>query len=194
MSKLDKPERIRLTALKLFVAYGFHGTPTSRIASEAGVSNGTLFHYFKTKDDLVVALYTAIKEELNQYLAEKISETTVLKEKFRNLFRYSLEWAMENRDAFYFIQQFHFSPHLGLVPDGAIRKQSEMHRTLFQDAWDAEVLKPLPLDLLIMLSVNQINGFFQYMTAQTVPVENQQQRIDAVFELTWTMIANPENP
>ena len=194
MSKLDKPEKILATALKLFVAYGFHGTPTSRIASEAGVSNGTLFHYFKTKDELVVALYTAMKGELNQYLAEKVNETGDVKEKFRNLFRYSLAWALENRDAFYFIQQFYFSPHLGLVPDEEIRKQSEMHRTLFQDARDAKVLKPLPLDLLVTLSVNQINGLFQYLTAQTVPIENQQQRIDDVFELTWTMIANPEKP
>ena len=58
MNKLDKPEKILSTALKLFVAYGFHGTPTSKIASEAGVSNGTLFHYFKTKDELVVASST----------------------------------------------------------------------------------------------------------------------------------------
>ncbi|WP_421828857.1 TetR/AcrR family transcriptional regulator [Larkinella sp.] len=194
MSKLDKPEKILAIALKLFVAYGFHGTPTSKIASEAGVSNGTLFHYFKTKDELVVALYTAIKEELNQYLAEKVNETGDVKEKFRNLFRHSLEWALENRDAFYFIQQFHFSPHLGLVPDEAIRKQSEKHRNLFQEAHDAKVLKPLPPDLLMMLSINQINGLFQYLTAQTVPAENQQNHINDVFELTWTMIANPEKP
>jgi AcrR family transcriptional regulator len=38
-------------ALQLFVAFGFHGTPTSRIAAQAGVSNGTLFHYYKTKQN-----------------------------------------------------------------------------------------------------------------------------------------------
>lgn len=192
MSKFDKPEKILATALRLFVHSGFHGTPTSKIASEAGVSNGTLFHYFKTKDELVVALYTSIKGELNQHLAAKISETDAFKEKFRKLFLYSVEWAVANRDAFYFLQQFHFSPHLGLVPADVIQQQTELHRNLIQEAWSAKVLKPLPLDLIDSLFVQQINGLYHYLTTHSEPVESQQKWINAVYELTWTLIANPE--
>ncbi|RRB10551.1 TetR/AcrR family transcriptional regulator [Larkinella knui] len=189
---MDKPEKILATALRLFVASGFHGTPTSKIASEAGVSNGTLFHYFKTKDELVVALYSSIKAELNQYVAAKINEAEAVKEKFRNLFRCSVEWALENKEAFYFIQQFHFSPHLGLVPEEEIRKQTELHTSLLQDAWHAKILKPLPVDLIAALTGNQINGMYQYLTVHAVPADDQRKLIDEVFELTWTMIANPE--
>jgi AcrR family transcriptional regulator len=39
---LDKKEEILKTALKLFVEFGFHATPTSKIAKEAGIANGTL--------------------------------------------------------------------------------------------------------------------------------------------------------
>ena len=62
---MDKRQQILDAALKLFVEYGFHGTPTSLIAKEAGVANGTLFHYFSTKDELVVALYSSIKSRMS---------------------------------------------------------------------------------------------------------------------------------
>ncbi|GAB3931142.1 TetR/AcrR family transcriptional regulator [Larkinella terrae] len=192
MNKFDKPEKILATALKLFVEYGFHGTPTSKIASEAGVSNGTLFHYFKTKDELVVALYTSLKSELSHFLIAKISETEVIKEKFRKLFTCSVEWAVENRDAFYFLQQFHFSPHRGLVSTEEIQQHSEIHLTLLQDARRAKVLKPLPPELIASLFLQQINGLYQYLTTHAEPVEKQQKWINDVFELTWTMISNPE--
>jgi AcrR family transcriptional regulator len=42
---MDKQQEILSAALQLFVANGFHGTATSKIAKEAGVANGTLFHY-----------------------------------------------------------------------------------------------------------------------------------------------------
>ena len=52
------------TALRLFTRYGVDATPTSRISKEAGVSTGTLFHYFPDKDNLVGALYISIKKEM----------------------------------------------------------------------------------------------------------------------------------
>ncbi len=36
----------------------------SKIAKEAWISNGTLFHYFMTKLELVVVLYVYIKSKL----------------------------------------------------------------------------------------------------------------------------------
>ena len=67
---MDKRKQILDAALKLFVELGFHGTPTSMIAKEAGVANGTLFHYFATKDELVIALYVAIKNQMAGHITE----------------------------------------------------------------------------------------------------------------------------
>ena len=55
-------EKILDTALRLFTLYGVDATPTSRISKEAGVSTGTLFHYFPDKDKLVGALYLLDQE------------------------------------------------------------------------------------------------------------------------------------
>ena len=49
----EKEQKILDTSLKLFVERGFHGTSTAEIAKTAGVATGTLFHYFKTKEELI---------------------------------------------------------------------------------------------------------------------------------------------
>ena len=58
---MEKVDKILEAALQLFTSKGFHGTPTSEIAKTAGVANGTLFHYFKTKEELINNLYLHVK-------------------------------------------------------------------------------------------------------------------------------------
>jgi len=43
-------------ALELFCEHGYAGTSTRRIAEKAGVTEGLVFHYFGTKDALLVEL------------------------------------------------------------------------------------------------------------------------------------------
>lgn len=45
-------------ALNHFIRYGFYGTSTRKIAEEAGISSGLMFHYFPNK----LALYEALVE------------------------------------------------------------------------------------------------------------------------------------
>ncbi len=45
-------------ALSHFIRYGFYGTSTRKIAEEAGISSGLMFHYFPNK----LALYEALVE------------------------------------------------------------------------------------------------------------------------------------
>ena len=49
----EKKQSILDASLKLFVENGFHGTSTAEIAKTAEVATGTLFHYFKTKEELI---------------------------------------------------------------------------------------------------------------------------------------------
>lgn len=53
----QKRERILKGALKAFAKKGFYNTRISEIASEAGVADGTIYLYFKNKDDLLISLF-----------------------------------------------------------------------------------------------------------------------------------------
>src|SRR5580698_7684700 len=49
-------QQILEAALRCFSRDGFHNTTTADIVRESGVSQGTLYLYFATKDEIIVAL------------------------------------------------------------------------------------------------------------------------------------------
>jgi AcrR family transcriptional regulator len=56
-SKLEKLDRIRVAAHRLFGRQGFAATTTKQIASAADIGSGTLFLYAPTKEDLLVLIF-----------------------------------------------------------------------------------------------------------------------------------------
>lgn len=52
-----KRERLIIAAVKVFAQKGFHATKMQDIADLADVGKGTLYEYFKTKDELFLAVY-----------------------------------------------------------------------------------------------------------------------------------------
>ena len=66
----DKRKAILDAALKVFATHGITNAPTSAISREAGVAEGTLFTYFKTKNDLMNALYLELRMEFSRYLTD----------------------------------------------------------------------------------------------------------------------------
>ncbi|MPZ82919.1 MAG: TetR family transcriptional regulator [Actinophytocola sp.] len=64
--KSDDPsarERILAAAEELFAESGFDATPTSRIATRAGVPKGLVHYYFQHKPDLLTALVARLPDE-----------------------------------------------------------------------------------------------------------------------------------
>ena len=53
----DKSERILKAAVRVFARKGFYATRVSEIAKAAGVADGTIYLYFKNKDDLLISLF-----------------------------------------------------------------------------------------------------------------------------------------
>lgn len=53
----DKYQRIIEAGIKVFARKGFHSARVSEIASEAGVADGTIYIYFKNKDELLIKVF-----------------------------------------------------------------------------------------------------------------------------------------
>ena len=64
----DKRERILASALRVFASKGFFGTKVSDVAAAAGVADGTIYLYFKSKDDLLISLFEEQMERVNAEL------------------------------------------------------------------------------------------------------------------------------
>ncbi len=57
MSTPDKRRRILDGAVKVFSLHGFYNSKVSQIAREAGVADGTIYLYFKSKEDILIQVF-----------------------------------------------------------------------------------------------------------------------------------------
>ena len=83
----DKRERILDAAERVFAQHGFFAARVSEIAKEAGVADGTIYLYFKSKDEVLISLFESRMERFNQLLSEAIPTSASPTEKLLTLIR-----------------------------------------------------------------------------------------------------------
>jgi TetR/AcrR family fatty acid metabolism transcriptional regulator len=57
MADREKPQQIIDAAIRVFARNGYYNSRVSDIAREAGVASGTIYLYFRTKDEILVTLF-----------------------------------------------------------------------------------------------------------------------------------------
>lgn len=136
----DKRAAIVNTAIRLFTSRGFYGTPTSMIAQESGVSNGTLFRYFPTKEILINSVYYDIKGRLGRDLSTGVNDEKTIEDKARRIWGNMVRWGANNPNEFLFIEQFSASPFITMIPEEEVMKDYTIIVEVFN-----EVIKKGPL-------------------------------------------------
>ncbi len=101
----DKYRAIIEAAVEVFAARGFWDTPTSLISKTAGIADGTLFTYFKTKDDLISEVYLDIKRELAHELMAGLANHDSVQDKMRHVWNHYIAWGVQHPDRFKVLEQ-----------------------------------------------------------------------------------------
>jgi len=70
----DKRERILAAAERIFARHGFFAARVSEVAKEAGVADGTIYLYFKSKDDLLISVFENRMAHVNDQLRTAIAD------------------------------------------------------------------------------------------------------------------------
>ena len=81
----DKPQQIIEAAVRVFARKGYYNSRVSDIAREAGIAAGTIYLYFKTKDDILVTLFRDKMAEFVGALRKAIAEEPDAASKVRRL-------------------------------------------------------------------------------------------------------------
>jgi TetR/AcrR family fatty acid metabolism transcriptional regulator len=83
----DKPQQIIEAAVRVFARRGYYNSRVSDIAREAGIAAGTIYLYFKTKDDILVTLFRDKMAEFVDSLRKAIAGERDAASKVRTLVR-----------------------------------------------------------------------------------------------------------
>ena len=83
----EKRRTIIFAGITEFANYGYENSSTNRIVKEAGISKGSLFKYFSTKEDFYFYVLDVTANELISDLKEKVNDLS--KELFQRIIEYS---------------------------------------------------------------------------------------------------------
>lgn len=148
----DKRTAILDAALDLFVERGYHGTAVPAVAERAGVGAGTIYRYFKNKEDLVNTLYRQSKQELATHVLVGIPPTGAPREQFHQLWRRLALYWRKNPKVFAFLELHH---HASYLDDDSRLIESRVLdlTTAFVSRLQAQmVVKPIsPMALMIIV-------------------------------------------
>ena len=67
----EKPQQIIDAAIRVFARTGYYSSRVSDIAREAGIASGTIYLYFKTKEEILVTLF---REKMAGFVAQQRRE------------------------------------------------------------------------------------------------------------------------
>jgi TetR/AcrR family fatty acid metabolism transcriptional regulator len=130
-SKNNKYHLILEAAVKVFARQGFYQSTVAQIAREAGVADGTIYLYFKNKDDILVQFFSyRTKQVFDRFRAEvKKAENSL--DKLRNLIRRHLTEFQRDRDmAVVYLVETHQNSRLA---ESQIKEMSQMYQNLISE-------------------------------------------------------------
>lgn len=151
MADPDKRTAILDAALDLFVDRGYHGTAVPAIAEHAGVGAGTIYRYFKSKEELVNALYRHWKQMLAGQVLARLAPGAPPREQFHQLWVGLAHFLRKHPKVFAFLELHHHASYLD-EDSRAIESRVLDLATSFVARLQAEkVVKPIPAIALMII-------------------------------------------
>jgi TetR/AcrR family fatty acid metabolism transcriptional regulator len=93
-----KYEAILRSAIKVFAKNGFFNSKVADVASEAGVADGTVYLYFKNKDDILVSIFDHVTDQALARGRARLAKIDQPLEKLRRIVEGHLELFAGDRD------------------------------------------------------------------------------------------------
>ncbi len=184
----DKKEAIYWASVKLLHENGFHSTPMSMIAKEANVAAGTIYLYYKNKDDLLNNLYLEIKKKYSASLMEGVSDSIPVRDAFEMVWRNSVKFKQNHKAEFNVMEQFRNSPFIKFETVEEGLKIFEPFIKLVEKAKREKIVKEIPPEVFYALFFAPAGELVK--TCQRNKVELEEELIAAAFQGCWDAVKN----
>jgi TetR/AcrR family fatty acid metabolism transcriptional regulator len=155
----NKRERIIAAAAKLFGDKDYHDTTTAKIAESAGVAAGTIYIYFRSKEELLVAVFEEFLGKHMDRLREGVEREKTPRDKLMRLLVLGLQLMQDNPDsARIFLSQLRQSTKMITV---VVKRSSRAYKDIIEDVLAEGVRTGLCRDVNVPAAASMLFGAFQ---------------------------------
>ena len=188
MKKSKKKQAIVDAAIKVLARRGYNDTTVSHIAKEAGVADGTLYLYFKNKEDLLVKIFDEITEEFIEEGLQILAQVSSPLERLAAIAHLHLQKLGANEDlaCIYQIELRHNARHMKMFSTTKLRKYFSIIEGVIKEAQEQGLLRP---ELNPWLTAKILFGALDEMATNWV-LRKKDYQLDKMAQPTLDVLLN----
>lgn len=184
--KKSKSELIINIAQKLFAQFGFKKTTVDEIAHSAHITKSSIYHYFRSKEDIFRIVVEKESRIWSQKIKEAINKVSIPQEKLRAYIVTRTKYLNQLAN-FYSALKQEYLEHYSFIE--RIRKKDlqgeiEIVKAILKKGVDEEAFQVEDLPLTAFAIVTALKGL-EYPWTMEVPMPDIEKRIDLLLRVLF---------
>lgn len=160
---------------------GLAGITMCDISKEASIATGTLYIYFKNKDELIKALFTECRKKSACYYFNGIDEQLSFEDRMQKLFRNIICFKIKHFEVSAFLEQSYHSPYVNAID---LKKKQKAMAPLFDLIKEGMETKKIK-DIEVNMVVSYLFGIANEMVKRAY--FSNKKLTDTIIEEVYTM-------
>jgi AcrR family transcriptional regulator len=145
-------------ALKIFGSKGFSATRAEDIATQAGIGKGTLYLYFRSKEDIYVAAVQHAIDQLNERIRDRLQSSEDIRQRILAYVAVRLEFWLEQKSLYRLLLTVGREPQHRKQTNAVLRSTTQSLIDLFEEGVAKGELKAQPFEAIAWVVVDMIRG------------------------------------
>jgi AcrR family transcriptional regulator len=186
----DKREKILKSVYVLTGKQGLASVTISGISKTAGVAAGTLYIYFKNKEEVVQLAYAAVEDKMTQAMYRDFDINLPVRQSLKQIYINMLNYRLNHYDETVFIDQYQQSGYIQLNFSKQLAEYEKQNKPLYdllEKGQREGIIKALDAIILISFFDGAVRSCSTGIIQKLFPLS--QQLIDDCFDLVWRGIS-----
>ncbi|KFF04090.1 TetR/AcrR family transcriptional regulator [Flavobacterium reichenbachii] len=182
----DKREKILNSVFVLTGKQGLASVTVSGISKTAGIATGTLYIYFKNKEEIVQLAYAAVEDKMTQAMYRDFDINIPIKQSLKQIYINMLNYRLKNYDETVFIDQYQQSGYIQLNFSKQLAEYEKQNKPLYdllQKGQQEGIIKALDAIILISFFDGAVRSCSTGIIQKLFPLS--QQLLDDCFDMIW---------
>lgn len=187
LKDFSKIDTVFKATLNLIRDYGFTGVTMAKIAKGANMATGTLYIYFKNKEELINALYQSVEKKSSARFIDGFDPEQSFKVCLKRVWVNYLKNRIENHEESVFMEQYYHSPYITMSQK---KIAEEMKKPVYDLINRGKQEGLLDANIDTWMHFSAMIGFIREIAYEHVAgrLVLSSSKINEAFEMNWRMI------
>ncbi len=192
MKPLDPEKEMRIIQSVIAIAgkKGLAGINITEISKKAGLGVGTLYTYFKNKEEIIQAAYSVVESKISEKAYEDFDINLPIRNSLQKIYTHVLHYRLKHYDENIFIDQYRQSVYVQLnyakQYEDFIIKNKQLYTLLKRGQKKGVIIKQTP-EMIISFIYGSVRELSNIIFQKVIPCETA--TIEQGFNMVWKGIS-----